>query len=405
MRIALVSEHASPLAVLGGTDAGGQNAHVAALATGLAERGHEVTVHTRRDDPDLPDTVRVASGVTVEHVTAGPDKPVSKDDMFGYMDEFAAGLRACWESGRGRPDIVHSHFWMSGYAAVRAGRPLGVPVLHTYHALGVVKRREQGVKDTSPPERVGVETELLHGANRILATCPNEVFELMRLGGDRQRVSVVPCGVDPGLFTPDGPAAPRASVPRILYVGRLVERKGVGNLISALPGVPGAELVIVGGPDPARLDDDPDIARLRALADRHRVRHRVRFLGRVRHEDLPALYRSSDVVACVPWYEPFGIVPVEAMACAVPVVAASVGGLTDTVIDNATGLHVPPRRPRLAGAAIWRLLRDPELRRALGAAGRERVRRNYTTERVITGTLAAYAAAARAARAPERMRA
>jgi D-inositol-3-phosphate glycosyltransferase len=392
MRIALVSEHASPLAVLGGTDAGGQNAHVAALAAGLADRGAEVVVHTRRDDPSVPRRVQMALGVVVDHVTAGPPEPISKDLLLPYMDEFAVDLRRQWS--RWRPDVVHSHFWMSGYASVRAARALGIPVLHTFHALGVVKRREQGVRDTSPPERTDIEASLLHEADRILATCPDEVFELLRLGADRERVCVVPCGVDVSLFRPEGKVAPRGSARRILYVGRLVERKGIGNLITALPDVPGAELVIAGGPHPAGLDLDPEVRRLRALAARHGVRRRVRFLGRVDHAELPALYRSADVVACVPWYEPFGIASVEAMACGVPVVVAAVGGLADTVIDNVTGLHVPPRRPDLIAEALRKLLADPALRRSLGAAGRERAAAHYAMDRVVTGTLRAYASTA-----------
>jgi D-inositol-3-phosphate glycosyltransferase len=406
MRIALVSEHASPLAVPGGTDAGGQNSHVAALAMGLARRGADVVVHTRRDDPDLPRRVRMAPGVVVDHVPAGPPEPIAKDLLLPYMDEFAACLREQW--ARRRPDVVHSHFWMSGYAAVRAaGPPLGIPVLHTFHALGVVKRREQGAADTSPPERLAIEERLLHEADRILATCPDEVFELLRLGADRHRVSVVPCGVDVAHFTPRGAAAPRSpalgsSAPRVLYVGRLVPRKGIGNLITALGGVPGAELVIAGGPAPAMLATDPEVARLRALAAELGVGDRVRFLGRVGQEELPALYRSADVVACVPWYEPFGIVPVEAMACGIPVVAAAVGGLADTVIDSVTGLHVPPREPGTIAFALRRLLADPALRAALGAAGRARAVRHYAMERVIAGTLRAYAGTGRAvAEAPE----
>jgi glycosyltransferase involved in cell wall biosynthesis len=413
MRIAMVSEHASPLAVLGGTDAGGQNAHVAALAAGLADRGAEVVVHTRRDSPDRPRRVRMSPGVTVDHVPAGPAEPVPKDRLLPYMDEFADDLQRQWAGWR--PDVVHSHFWMSGYAAVRAARPLGLPVLHTFHALGVVKRREQGVQDTSPPERQAIEESLLrsaddYGADRILATCPDEVFELLRLGADRSRVSVVPCGVNAGHFRPDGPAAlgpPAQGRPgrRVLYVGRLVQRKGIGNLITALAGVPGAELVIAGGPAPAMLGTDPEAARLRALAARHGIADRVRFLGRVDQAELPALYRSADVVASVPWYEPFGIVAVEAMACGVPVVAAAVGGLADTVIDNVTGLHVPPRDPGAIAAALRRLLADPGLRRSFGAAGRERAVRHYAMDRVIAGTLRAYAATGRAAAAAPEMRA
>jgi glycosyltransferase involved in cell wall biosynthesis len=388
----MVSEHASPLAVLGGTDAGGQNVAVAALATGLAGRGADVVVHTRRDDLTLPRRVPLAPGVTVDHVSAGPPEPMAKDLLLPYMDEFAVELYRQWSAER--PHVVHSHFWMSGYAAVRAARPLGIPVLHTFHALGVVKRREQGVRDTSPPQRIAIEARLLAETDRVLATCPDEVLELVRLGGDRDRITVIPCGVDVGHYTPEGPAAPRTGRPRLLYVGRLVMRKGIGNAITALADVPGAELVIAGGPDPGELHLDPEVKRLRRLAESRGVSDRVRFLGRVDRSSLPALYRSADVVMCVPWYEPFGLAAVEAMACGQPVVASAVGGLSDTVVDGVTGVHIPPRRPDLAAAAVRRLLADPGLRRRLGKAGRARATANYSMDQVITSHLRAYAGTA-----------
>src|SRR3954468_1154189 len=152
MRIALVSEHASPLAVLGGVDAGGQNVHVAALARGLARRGAEVVVHTRRDDGALPRRVALCHGVVVDHVDAGPPVALPKDELLVHMDAFAAELEQQWRDER--PDVVHSHFWMSGLAALQAARELDIPVVHTFHALGVVKRRYQGDADTSPPARL-----------------------------------------------------------------------------------------------------------------------------------------------------------------------------------------------------------------------------------------------------------
>jgi glycosyltransferase involved in cell wall biosynthesis len=224
MRIAMVSEHASPLAVLGGEDAGGQNVHVAALSAALARRGCEVVVHTRRDDPLLPLRVDLAPGVTVEHVDAGPPVRLPKDDLLPHMAAFAEELAERWS--REPPDVVHSHFWMSGLAAIDAARPLGIPVAQTFHALGVVKRRHQGAKDTSPPQRLELEAGVARDADGILATCSDEVFELLRLGADRRRIRVVPCGVDLRRFTPRGPAEPRTpGCRRVVCVGRLVERK------------------------------------------------------------------------------------------------------------------------------------------------------------------------------------
>jgi D-inositol-3-phosphate glycosyltransferase len=395
MRVAMVSEHASPLAVLGGADAGGQNVHVAALSAALARRGVEVVVYTRRDDPDLPWRVAAGPGVTVEHVDAGPPRPIPKDELLPYMDQFAARLRWSWR--RDPPDVVHAHFWMSGRAALAAGRPLRLPLVYTFHALGVVKRRHQGAKDTSPPSRIREEALLAREADRIVATCSDEVFELVRVGADLRHITVVPCGVDLGLFRPDGPAEPSpAGRHRLLVVSRLVERKGIGNAITALAGLPAAELVVAGGPPADRLSEDPEARRLAALAAELGVTDRVRLRGRVERRGLAALYRSADVVVCVPWYEPFGLVPLEAMACGVPVVATAVGGLVDSVVDGVTGLHVPPRRPDALRSALARLLSDEARRAAFGTAGARRARRRFGWDRIARSTLDVYTGVAAA---------
>jgi phosphoheptose isomerase/glycosyltransferase involved in cell wall biosynthesis len=388
VRIALVSEHASPLATLGGVDAGGQNVHVAELARGLARRGAEVVVHTRRDDPGLPRRVRLCAGVVVDHVDAGPPTTVPKDALLPHMDAFAAELERCWRDER--PDVVHGHFWMSGLASLRAARALGIPVVHTFHALGVVKRRYQGDADTSPAERIGVEAGIVADADAIVATCTDEAFELMRLGADRGKVHVVPCGVDLGLFRPDGEAERRGRAHRVVYAGRLVERKGIGNVISALQAVPDCELVVAGGPDASGLDADPEAQRLRALARHHGVEDRVVLRGRVERPALPALLRSADALVTVPWYEPFGITPLEAMACGVPVVASAVGGMIDTVVDGVTGRHVPPRDPARLAAVLNDLLADPGSAREQGRNGVRRTRQLYDWDRVALGTLDVY---------------
>jgi type III pantothenate kinase len=392
VRIALVSEHASPLAVLGGVDAGGQNVHVAALARGLARRGARVVVHTRRDDPSLPRRVPLCPGVEVDHVDAGPPCVLPKDDLLPLMGDFARELERQWRADR--PDVVHSHFWMSGLAALDAAGLLGIPVVHTFHALGIVKRRYQGDGDTSPPQRLDLERDIVARAARIVATCTDEAFELMRLGAERSKVHVVPCGVDLEHFRPDGPAEPPRLEHRILYMGRLVERKGIGNIISALEQVPDCELVVAGGPPRAELDADPEARRLRALAEHHCVSGRVDLRGRVERDALPALLRSCDALVTVPWYEPFGITPLEAMACGVPVIASAVGGLIDTVVDGVTGRHVPPRDPARLAAVLRELLADPQARASQGRAGIRRTQQLYDWDRVALSTLDVYEALA-----------
>jgi D-inositol-3-phosphate glycosyltransferase len=386
-RVDLVSEHASPLATLGGADAGGQNVHVASLATELGALGCEVTVLSRRDAPDAPARVAFAPNVHVEHIDAGPTESVAKDDMFRYMPTFALRLRRRWRTQR--PDLVHTHFWMSGWAAAQAG--VTVPLVQTFHALGVVKRRHQRGADTSPAPRQRIEADLLHRLHHVVATCRDEVAELVALGADPTRISVVPCGVDLSRFTTAGSVAPRGEAAhRIVVVSRLVPRKGIEDVVRALPQLPDTELVVAGGPPEPRVAADPEVQRLQAVASTCGVASRVRFLGGVRRDEVPPLIRSADVVACVPWYEPFGIVPVEAMACGVPVVGAAVGGLLDTVLHGRTGLLVPPRDPQAVADAIRHLFANPSLCRRMGQEGAARARQFYGWRQVAHSTLEVY---------------
>lgn len=389
MKIAFVSEHASPLAVLGGVDAGGQNVHVAALAQSLARIGADVRVYTRRDDPALPRQVRFSDGVIVDHIDAGPPEIVEKDGLLPYMDAFANELRARWS--RWRPDVVHSHFWMSGKASLDAALPRGIPVVHTFHALGAEKRRHQGAKDTSPPERLAEEVRIAREASHIVATATAEAFELIRMGTDRANVTVVPCGVDLGLFNALGRSEKRsAGEARVVCVTRLVERKGIADVIAALRDVPNARLIVAGGPDRCGLAADPEACRLRDVARECGVADRVDFRGRLERAQIPPLLRSADVAVCYPWYEPFGITPLEAMACGVPVVAARVGGLLDTVVDGVTGMHVPAREPAQLASALLALLADAPLRYKLGLAGARRANERYGWHRIACDTLAVY---------------
>jgi len=201
----------------------------------------------------------------------------------------------------------------------------------------------------------------------------------------------VPCGVDLDRFSPEGPREERRSSRlRIVTLSRLVPRKGIDTVIEALARVPDAELVVAGGGEAPDLVTDPEAQRLAALARRKGVADRVYVRGRVERSDVPDLLRSADVVVCTPWYEPFGIVPLEAMACGVPVVVSSVGGLVDTVVDRITGLHVPPRAPRALANALSALADDVALRRRMGRAGMERVHARYGWPRVAAETLDVY---------------
>jgi glycosyltransferase involved in cell wall biosynthesis len=402
MKIGMISEHASPLAALGEADAGGQNVHVAALAQRLAADGHTVDVYTRRDDPALPERVPLTDGVDVVHIDAGPPERLPKDDLLRWMDQFGDDLAARFTDPEMRPDVLHAHFWMSGLAALRATRRAdddlpAVPVVQTFHALGSVKRRYQGAADTSPTARIPLERTLCADVDLVIATCQDEVRELRQLGAADDRVRVVPCGVDLGVFTPGTARTHQEDEDRplrLLSLGRLVERKGVATVVEALARLgdqaPPVELLVAGGPPLGELDRDPEVRRLRDRAEQLGVGDRVRFLGAVSHEDVPNLLRDVDVVACTPWYEPFGIVPLEAAACGLPVIASAVGGMLDTVVHERTGLLVPPRDPAAVADALLRLS-DRRFRLRLGAGARVRAERQYGWASVARQTAEAYA--------------
>ncbi|WBB69919.1 glycosyltransferase [Micromonospora sp. WMMD812] len=395
MRIALISGHASPFAVLGAEDGGGQSTHVAELAAALVGTGHDVRVYTRRDSPTLADAVGTDAGYQVLHVPAGPERRVPTDELLPHLGEFGRWLAEQWRGGNWTPDVAHAHHWTSGLSTLHAGRRTGVPVVLTYHSLGAVKRRHQGGRDIGPPGRVGYERALGRAADRVVVQCQDEIGELVRMGVPRGRMTLVPAGVDRELFRPDGPAVPRDPArPRILTVGALVERKGFQDVVRALPAVPDAECVVVGGPAAELLPADPFARRLRALAESCGVADRLRLVGGVPRAELSRWYRSADVLVAAPWYEPFALTPLEGMACGVPVVGTNVGGVADTVVDGLTGDLVPPRDPWALGRAIRRLLSDPTRRFAYATAALDRIRSSYSWKRAAEQLSAVYASVA-----------
>ena len=391
MRIAMISEHASPLATLGGVDAGGQNIYVAQVARSLVRQGHDVDVFTRRDDPALAPVVDVEPGLRVVHVSAGAHAFVAKEDMLELMPSFARFCEA-WMHTAPRYDVLHANFFMSGLVGLRLKERFGIPLVTTFHALGLVRMEHQKGADTFPPVRIDIERALVAGSDRLIAECPQDRSDLERLyGADPSRIAMVPCGFDALEFSPMSrqEARSRLGVPLeeflVLQVGRMVPRKGVETVVRAMACDPcdGMRLHVIGGecevPDPVRT---PEIHRLQGVARECGVAGRVRFEGCKPREQLRAWYAASDVFVTVPWYEPFGITPLEAMACARPVVGSAVGGVQYTVVDGETGLLVPPRDPQALARALDVLRRDPARAEAMGLAGLERARREFTWDGV-----------------------
>ncbi|HWP35643.1 MAG TPA: glycosyltransferase family 1 protein, partial [Thermodesulfobacteriota bacterium] len=402
-RIALVSEHASPLDAPGGTDAGGQNVYVGQLARHLAALGYAVDVLTRRDDPRLPAAVAWAPGVRILHVPAGPPVRLPKEELLPFMPEFTAHVvRLC---RRERPSyaLLHANFWMSALVAADVRRRLGIPFVVTFHALGRVRRAFQGDADRFPDVRFAVEDRVVAEADRIIAECPQDRHDLLTLyRADPRRVRVIPCGVDPTELFPVARQAARAvtglrsSERVVLQLGRLVPRKGIDTVVRGVARLLAehriaARLVVVGGesdrPDPALT---PEIGRLARIAREEGVEGRVVFTGRRPRAALRYFYSAADVFVTTPWYEPFGMTPLEAMACGTPVVGARVGGIPYTVVEGRTGYLVPPNDPGTLADRLAHLCRAPAVRRAMGRQGLRRVRTLFTWARVARAVAELY---------------
>ncbi|MGE5469787.1 MAG: glycosyltransferase [Bacteroidota bacterium] len=404
MKIALISEHASPLAALGGSDGGGQNVYVAQVATQLGRRGHTVDIFTRLDRPDQEAVQQLAPNVRIIHIPAGPPCFVAKEDLLSLMPEFSERLVDYCRMAHWRYDVCHANFFMSGLAARALRQALAVPFVITFHALGKVRRQYQGAADGFPAERMAIEEDLVAGADRLIAECPQDRDDLIQLyNADPARIDIVPCGFDPGELGPGSRRLRRCFGLAeddfvILQLGRLVPRKGIDNVIRALAilkrdyGI-AARLLVVGGeaeiPDPVLT---PEIGRLAAIAEAEGVRDQVIFTGRRARHELRDFYCAADVFVTTPWYEPFGITPLEAMACGCPVIGSAVGGIKYSVVDAVTGFLVPSNNPTVLAERLARLRRNAELGRAMGRAGMRRVRAEFTWQQVAKKLLDVYAA-------------
>jgi D-inositol-3-phosphate glycosyltransferase len=402
-RIALISEHASPLAPPGGIDSGGQNIYVAQLAKHLALAGYDVDIFTRRDKEWQPEVAEWIPRVRLIHVPAGPARYVRKEDLFPLMNEFASWVRTFCERESPSYDVVHANFWMSGIVARHLQDTLGIPFVITFHALGRVRRLHQPDSDEFPDERLTIEDELVQEADHIIAECPQDKEDLMHLyNAHPARVAIIPCGFDAGEFWPMGKLLARAmlglprDVPLVLQLGRLVPRKGIDNVIRGLAclkrdhGIRAILAIVGGNTDKPDALQTPEIARLSAIARDEGIRDQVRFIGRRGRDVLRFYYSAADIFATTPWYEPFGMTPLEAMACGTPVIASSVGGLKFSVRDGQTGFLVPPKNPKLLGDRLAYYFRHPVMASSLRNEAMDYVNRYFTWPKVADAVSTLY---------------
>lgn len=401
-KIALISEHASPLATIGGIDSGGQNVYVAQLARHLARLGYLVDVFTRRDAETQEQVVEWHPGIRVIHVPAGPACFIPKETMLPYMEQFARFMIRFARRQKIPYDLMHANFFMSGMVARQVKEALGIPFVMTFHALGRVRRLSQKDADAFPDVRFALEESLMHEADRIIAECPQDQLDMEQLyDAPSESIDVVPCGFDPDEFWPVSlDARQQLGLAReefvLLQLGRMVPRKGVDNVIRATAilrhqyQIP-VRLLIVGGngetPDPIAT---PELGRLMALSDELGVNDTVTFVGQRHRDQLRYYYSAADVFVTTPWYEPFGITPLEAMACGTPVVGTEVGGIKTTVIDGETGYLVPPNDPETLAEKLAWLQRNPHVAQRMGWAGMRRAYQHFTWRHVAANIAAVY---------------
>ncbi|MCY3919021.1 MAG: glycosyltransferase [Chloroflexi bacterium] len=399
-RLAFLSTHSSPLAVPGTTKAGGMNVYIDALTRRLGRSGRRVDIFTRRDDPDLPAVVPLDRNVRVVHIAAGPPSPLPPLGVHAVEAEFRAGVQAFVEqdaepAARGAPyDLIHSHYWISAVTGMALADDWRRPHVAMFHTLGEVKNRARRA-EREPPLRIDAERGIVARADRLICATPHEKSFLVELyGADADCVSVVPGGVDLERFRPAPPSHDRGRArralglpagPTALFVGRLERLKGVDILVraAALADVePALSVVIVGG-DAA---DAAERARLRGLAEGQGIGDRVHFLDAVDRDMLAQYYRAADVCVVPSYYESFGLVAVEALACGTPVIATRVGGLQYTVRDGQTGHLISWRCPEPFAERLEALLANDDLRARFAAAAADSVQRfdwNVVTEQIV----------------------
>ena len=397
MRIALICFHSSPVGRLGEKNTGGMNVYVRQLARELAAQGNDVDIFTRTHHGDEPRIIPIypADGGSIDgadtpsrhgtarviHLDAGPAH-ADKEDLLQYTGEFVDAALAFQRREGVEYALVHSHYWLSGVVGIELGRVWDAPHFATFHTLARTKQRARaGERETL--ERANAEQRIIDSAKALVVSTYIERDDISRLYQvNGTPIAVIPPGVDTALFSPADKRASRDSLGlpdtrTILYVGRIEPLKGLDILIRAAAlihdgGIADSEdttrLLIVGG----TLEGDAEVERLRTLAAELGIGDTVTFTGSVEQGLLPAYYNAADVFVLPSWYESFGLVAVEAMACGTPVVVSRVGGLTTFVEHGKTGYLVPWRCPDAFARSLETLLENPSLRQAMGGAARRK---------------------------------
>jgi D-inositol-3-phosphate glycosyltransferase len=384
MNIAMLSYHTCPLATLGGKDTGGMNVYVREITRHLGAMGVHVDVFTRSQDEHVPHVLHdLGYGNRVVHIPAGPEHPLPRNVLTSYLPDFVNGVRDFANSKGIKYDLIHSHYWMSGVAGLELRTIWDVPVVQMFHTLVLMKNRvAQSPDEIEGPYRLEGEQSVLKSADRIIAATPAEMAQLQWLyQADIRKIVIIPPGVDIGRFYPIPPdeAKEFIGVPpcgrMILFVGRIEPLKGLDVLLGSIARLRQQDsldeirfcLVVIGGDKETDSDMvSAEMARIQALREQYGLQDLVAFLGKRDQDTLPYYYSAAEVVVVPSYYESFGMVALEAMACGTPVVASQVGGLAYLVQDGVTGFTVPVDDPQALADRLMSLLRNPALRNQMG---------------------------------------
>ena len=405
-RVAMITVHTSPLSPPGRRDSGGLNVYVRELSRYLAQRGVAVDVFTRRIDTRTPRILEADDGVRVIQVESGPPRPVDKDSLFCYLPDFASEMAFLAIKEGARYNLVHAHYWLSGWAAHLLQRYWNAPFVQMFHTLAHLKNAVAEDRHRETTLRLQVERRLVEVADAVIAANPDERDEMIRrLNADEEKLSTVPPGVDLDLFQPsDSWDARRAlglsSGPLLLFVGRIDPVKGIDTLFDGFQrliedydwaGSP-PRLVFVGGlieSDATGSTMDTDLQQLSTRAGELGLADYVLFRGSQPRQVLPLYYNAVDVCVVPSRYESFGLVAVEAMACGTPIVASHVGGLRFTIENEVSGLLVPHSDPAELSAALRRALTDHDLRSRMQVGARQAAIR-YSWQTITAEVLRVY---------------
>lgn len=370
-RIAIISVHGCPMMRAGVRSAGGMNIYLKHLVESLGQKDFYVDLFTRNHQPDGPAIIPLGPKSRVIHIPAGPEL-MPKEDIYYHLPEFLSNMRDFIEQEQSSYDLVHSHYWLSGWIGCDLAQMWEVPHVATYHTLSIFKRLTFEAQE--PLVREKIERDIASKSHGIIGFSVEELQLLNSVYGvPTSNLHITTEGVDTRIFSPRDKLKSRSHLgidsasQLILYVGRLEAFKGTHVLlrsIAKLQDIEEIKLLIVGGGG----DEDPEAIALKHLALELGIAEQIIWQDAVVQEDLPDYYAASDLCAVPSYHESFGLVALEAMACAKPVVASSVGGLKSLVVDGVTGLLVEPNRPDEFAWKLRALLNDHKLRDRMSAS-------------------------------------